>query len=61
MGFPCSPSAGLQLLAAPGWFAAVQWHPEGTADTHPVQQGLFDAPVRAAATGPRPAPRTAAA
>jgi putative glutamine amidotransferase len=39
---------GLELPGAAGWFTAVQWHPEDTAHTDPVQQGLFDALVRAA-------------
>ena len=29
------------------WCVAVQWHPEDTAGTDPVQQGLFDAFVAA--------------
>ncbi|MCX4906322.1 gamma-glutamyl-gamma-aminobutyrate hydrolase family protein [Streptomyces sp. NBC_00878] len=39
---------GLEMPAAPGWFVAVQWHPEDTAHEDPAQQGLFDALVRAA-------------
>ncbi|MGW0949841.1 gamma-glutamyl-gamma-aminobutyrate hydrolase family protein [Streptomyces sp. NPDC002623] len=39
---------GLELPGAPGWFTAVQWHPEDTAHEDPAQQGLFDALVRAA-------------
>ncbi len=39
---------GLELPDARGWFTAVQWHPEDTADRDPAQQGLFDALVRAA-------------
>ncbi|MGW7402745.1 gamma-glutamyl-gamma-aminobutyrate hydrolase family protein [Streptomyces sp. NPDC054833] len=39
---------GLELPAARGWFTAVQWHPEDTADRDPAQQALFDALVRAA-------------
>ncbi|MEV0640955.1 gamma-glutamyl-gamma-aminobutyrate hydrolase family protein [Streptomyces sp. NPDC050619] len=39
---------GLELPGVPGWFAAVQWHPEDTAHEDPAQQGLFDALVRAA-------------
>ncbi|MDX3835046.1 gamma-glutamyl-gamma-aminobutyrate hydrolase family protein [Streptomyces europaeiscabiei] len=39
---------GLELRGAPGWFTAVQWHPEDTAHEDPVQQALFDALVRAA-------------
>ncbi|MGW2378878.1 gamma-glutamyl-gamma-aminobutyrate hydrolase family protein [Streptomyces lincolnensis] len=39
---------GLELPAAPGWFTAVQWHPEDTAHEDPAQQGLFDAFVTAA-------------
>jgi len=30
---------------AQGWFTAVQWHPEDTADRDPAQQALFDALV----------------
>uniref|UniRef100_UPI000DE511CC gamma-glutamyl-gamma-aminobutyrate hydrolase family protein n=1 Tax=Nonomuraea lactucae TaxID=2249762 RepID=UPI000DE511CC len=40
----------LELPGAPGWFAAVQWHPEDTAHRDPAQQGLFAALVRAART-----------
>jgi putative glutamine amidotransferase len=32
-----------------GWFLAVQWHPEDTADTDPAQQRVFTALVAAAA------------
>jgi putative glutamine amidotransferase len=32
-----------------GWVVGVQWHPERTAAQDPIQQGLFDAFVRAAA------------
>ncbi|MEE1833107.1 gamma-glutamyl-gamma-aminobutyrate hydrolase family protein [Streptomyces sp. SP17KL33] len=39
---------GLELPRSPGWFTAVQWHPEDTAHEDPAQQGLFDALVRAA-------------
>ncbi|MET7730342.1 gamma-glutamyl-gamma-aminobutyrate hydrolase family protein [Streptomyces sp. NPDC005402] len=42
---------GLELRDAPGWFTAVQWHPEDTAHEDPAQQGLFDALVRAARAG----------
>ncbi len=42
---------GLELPGARGWFTAVQWHPEDTADRDPAQQGLFDALVRAAGDG----------
>ncbi|MEU6067026.1 MULTISPECIES: gamma-glutamyl-gamma-aminobutyrate hydrolase family protein [Streptomyces] len=38
---------GLELPDAPGWFTAVQWHPEDTAHRDPAQQALFDALVRA--------------
>ncbi|WP_089104971.1 gamma-glutamyl-gamma-aminobutyrate hydrolase family protein [Streptomyces hyaluromycini] len=41
---------GLELTGARGWFTAVQWHPEDTAHADPVQQRLFDAFVRAAAS-----------
>ena len=39
-------------LAEPGrgWFLAVQWHPEDTADGDPAQQRLFGALVSAAAS-----------
>ncbi|MDF3141316.1 MULTISPECIES: gamma-glutamyl-gamma-aminobutyrate hydrolase family protein [unclassified Streptomyces] len=40
---------GVELPGSRGWFTAVQWHPEDTADADPVQQSLFDALVRAAA------------
>jgi putative glutamine amidotransferase len=33
-----------------GWFVAVQWHPEDTADVDPVQQALFDSFVERART-----------
>jgi len=39
---------GLELPGPPGWFTAVQWHPEDTAHEDPAQQGLFDALVRTA-------------
>ena len=39
----------LDLEGAPGWFLAVQWHPEDTAATDPVQQAVFAALVEAAA------------
>jgi putative glutamine amidotransferase len=42
---------GLELPGTAGWFTAVQWHPEDTADEDPAQQGLFDALVRAAGDG----------
>ncbi|MEU8874530.1 gamma-glutamyl-gamma-aminobutyrate hydrolase family protein [Streptomyces javensis] len=45
----------LELPGAPGWFAAVQWHPEDTAHTDPVHQALFDQFVAAAAGRIRPA------
>ena len=38
----------LELPGAQGWFTAVQWHPEDTADRDPAQQALFDALVGAA-------------
>ncbi len=38
----------VDLPAATGWFAAVQWHPEDTAATDPLQQNLFDTFVKAA-------------
>ncbi|KNE84229.1 MULTISPECIES: gamma-glutamyl-gamma-aminobutyrate hydrolase family protein [Streptomyces] len=38
----------LELPHKPGWFVAVQWHPEDTAQEDPVQQRLFDELVRAA-------------
>ncbi|MFF4049397.1 gamma-glutamyl-gamma-aminobutyrate hydrolase family protein [Streptomyces chartreusis] len=36
---------GFELPGAQGWFTAVQWHPEDTADRDPAQQALFDALV----------------
>jgi len=33
-----------------GWLVGVQWHPEETAETDPVQQSLFDALVAQAST-----------
>ncbi|MEU1726040.1 gamma-glutamyl-gamma-aminobutyrate hydrolase family protein [Nonomuraea sp. NPDC005692] len=36
----------LEHDGAPGWFTAVQWHPEDTAHRDPAQQALFDALVR---------------
>lgn len=33
------------------WLVAVQWHPETTAETDPVQQALFDAFARACSAG----------
>ncbi|MFE3515844.1 gamma-glutamyl-gamma-aminobutyrate hydrolase family protein [Streptomyces sp. NPDC059166] len=38
----------LELPGSEGWFLAVQWHPEDTAATDPVQHRLFEALVRAA-------------
>ncbi len=38
----------LELPAARGWFASVQWHPEDTAHQDPAQQRFFDALVTAA-------------
>ncbi|MEV6262761.1 gamma-glutamyl-gamma-aminobutyrate hydrolase family protein [Streptomyces sp. NPDC051784] len=38
----------LELPGCEGWFLAVQWHPEDTASTDPVQQRLFTALVGAA-------------
>ncbi|MFG1948154.1 gamma-glutamyl-gamma-aminobutyrate hydrolase family protein [Nonomuraea sp. NPDC048826] len=38
---------GLGLTTATGWFAAVQWHPEDTAERDPANQSLFDALVQA--------------
>jgi putative glutamine amidotransferase len=35
-------------LPAHRWVAAVQWHPEDTADSDPQQQGLFDELIRQA-------------
>ncbi|MFD9097785.1 gamma-glutamyl-gamma-aminobutyrate hydrolase family protein [Streptomyces collinus] len=43
----------LELPGGPGWFTAVQWHPEDTAHEDPAQQGLFDALVSAAARDAR--------
>jgi len=39
---------GAVLPPAAGWFLGVQWHPEDTADTDPVQLRLFEALVGAA-------------
>jgi putative glutamine amidotransferase len=39
----------VDLPSAPGWFAAVQWHPEDIAAEDPANQALFDDFVRAAA------------
>lgn len=41
----------LDMPAAAGWFAAVQWHPEDAAETDPPHQRLFDAHVEAARRG----------
>ncbi|MEU5594927.1 gamma-glutamyl-gamma-aminobutyrate hydrolase family protein [Streptomyces sp. NPDC020298] len=41
---------GLEQTDTRGWFTAVQWHPEDTAHEDPLQQRLFDALVRAAAS-----------
>lgn len=38
----------LELPGAAGWFAAVQWHPEDTADRDPAQQAIFAALVHEA-------------
>ncbi|MEV6310083.1 gamma-glutamyl-gamma-aminobutyrate hydrolase family protein [Streptomyces sp. NPDC051840] len=38
----------LELTGSEGWFLAVQWHPEDTASTDPVQHRLFTALVGAA-------------
>ena len=38
----------VEVEDAPGFFVAVQWHPEMTAETDPVQQALFNALVAAA-------------
>ncbi|MEV6833994.1 gamma-glutamyl-gamma-aminobutyrate hydrolase family protein [Streptomyces sp. NPDC051133] len=40
----------VERAGGPGWFLAVQWHPEDTAHEDPTQQRLFDALVRAART-----------
>ncbi len=62
-----SPGAGLAVVAraedgviegvtdpqSPGWFLAVQWHPEDTSLTDPVQAALFTALVQAAGRSPR--------
>ena len=37
------------LPSSPGWFLGVQWHPEDTADSDPVQLALFERLVAAAA------------
>lgn len=44
---------GAALPGAPGWFLAVQWHPEDTVATDPAQLGLFRALVEAAGVSPR--------
>jgi putative glutamine amidotransferase len=41
---------GLELDRSDGWVVAVQWHPEMTAATDPVQQRLFNAFVAATPT-----------
>ncbi|MFC0430718.1 gamma-glutamyl-gamma-aminobutyrate hydrolase family protein [Kutzneria buriramensis] len=38
----------VELPSTPGWFAAVQWHPEDTASKDSAAQSLFDELVRAA-------------
>jgi len=38
-------------VSTPGWVVGVQWHPEDTAATDPVQQRLFDGFVTACALG----------
>jgi putative glutamine amidotransferase len=38
------------LSGAPGWFLGVQWHPEDTADSDPLQLAVFQALVAAART-----------
>jgi putative glutamine amidotransferase len=38
----------VDLPSAPGWFKAVQWHPEDTAAEDPANQSLFDSLVMAA-------------
>lgn len=38
----------VELLAAPGWFLGLQWHPEDTAATDPAQASIFAAHVEAA-------------
>ncbi len=46
---------GAVLPDATGWFLGVQWHPEDTVATDPVQLGLFRALVDAALSPARPA------
>jgi putative glutamine amidotransferase len=46
---------GAVLPDASGWFLAVQWHPEDTVATDPVQLALFRALVEAALSPARPA------
>lgn len=48
---------GAVLPGAPGWFLGVQWHPEDTVATDPVQLGLFRALVEAGSRGLSPARR----
>lgn len=38
----------LELVRGRGWFTAVQWHPEDTAEEDAGQQGLFESLIRAA-------------
>ena len=44
---------GLELVGYDGWLVAVQWHPEDTAATDPVQQRFFDALTAEARRGAR--------
>ncbi len=44
-----APDGTIEGIELPGhWVVGVQWHPEDTADTDPVQQQLFDGLVAAA-------------
>ncbi|WP_424638169.1 gamma-glutamyl-gamma-aminobutyrate hydrolase family protein [Embleya sp. AB8] len=38
----------VEPIAAPGWWVAIQWHPEDTATTDSTQQSLFDTLIEAA-------------
>ena len=53
----------VEIDGAAGWFMGLQWHPEDTAATDPIQAAIFAAHVRAAAdhsAGDNPAERLAA-
>jgi putative glutamine amidotransferase len=48
---------GAVLPGAAGWFVGVQWHPEDTVATDPVQLALFGALVEASRDRLSPARR----